>query len=116
MGVKVINMTKEKYMSHQESNYEEPEEELTATSDPFEIPTWVKIVISFIALILIVVCICLATQYVYDPKNAASPNNLGLNSIFLFSITAVILIWIPWQRLGIKIPKFGGIEFGEIAA
>lgn len=103
-------------MSHQENNYDEPEEELTDPSDPFEIPFWLKIAISMIALILIVACVCLVTQYVYDPKNAASPNNLGLNSIFLFSITAVILVWIPWQRLGIKITKIGGIEFGEIAA
>jgi len=103
-------------MNHQESNYEEPEEELTDASTPFEIPFWLKIVVSIITLISIVLCICLITQYVYDPKKAASPNDLGLNSIFLFSITSVILVWIPWQRLGIKITKIGGIEFGEIAA
>ena len=103
-------------MSHIENNYEKPEEELVSSSSPFEIPISIKVAISIISIILIIVYGLLVLKYVYDPKTFASPSDLDLTSIFLFSITALIIVWIPWQRLGIRITKIGGIEFGKVVA
>jgi len=103
-------------MRHQEINYEKPEEELESTSSPFEIPTSVKVGISFISLLLIGICIYLVSKYLCAPKIFASPKDLGLTSILLFSLTALIVVWVPWQRLGIRITKIGGIEFEKVVA
>ena len=103
-------------MAHQEKNCENPEEELESSSNPFEIPISVKIGISFFSLLLIGVCVYLVSKYLCAPKIFASPKDLGLTQIFLFSVAALIIVWVPWQRLGIRITKIGGIEFEKIVA
>lgn len=101
-------------MSHQESNYENPEEELESGSNRFDIPTWLQWTVSVIGIVLIAFISIYTYKYVCDPKAYASPKELGLSSILLFSISALIVVWIPWERLGIRISKIGGIEFKEI--
>jgi len=103
-------------MKHQETNYEEPEEELESSSNPFEIPTSVKIGISFFSFLLIGICVYLVSKHLCAPETFASPKDLGLTPIFLFSLTALIIVWVPWQRLGIRITKIGGIEFEKVVA
>ena len=101
-------------MGHQENNYEKPEEELGASSDGFDIPGWLRGAISISGLALVGFCTIYTTKYIGAPEDYTSPNELGLSSIFLFSITALFLVWIPWSKLGIRISKIGGIEFKEI--
>jgi hypothetical protein len=101
-------------MSHQENNYEKPEEELESASSNFDIPGWLRWTVSIISIVLIFFCSIYAYKYVGNPKDYVSPKDLGLSSLFLFSITALFLVWIPWSRLGIRISKIGGIEFKEI--
>jgi hypothetical protein len=101
-------------MAHQQANFEQPEEELGSTSSNFEIPGLLKLVVTLSSSVLIIVCVCLTYKYIEAPEQYASPKDLGLNSIFLFSIVALFVIWIPWEKLGIRISKIGGIEFKEI--
>lgn len=101
-------------MSHQEINYEVPEEELEPSSKSFDIPHWLKWTASIVSVVLIAFCAAYTTKYVASPREYASPNELGLSSIFLFSVSALLLVWIPWSRLGIRISKIGGIEFKQI--
>jgi hypothetical protein len=101
-------------MSHQENNYEKPEEELESASSNFDIPDWLRWAVSIISIVLIFFCSIYAYKYLGHPNDYASPEDLGLSSLFLFSITALFLVWIPWSRLGIRISKIGGIEFKEI--
>lgn len=101
-------------MSHQENNYEKPEEELESASSNFDIPDWLRWAVSIISILLIFFCSIYAYKYLGHPNDYASPKDLGISSLFLFSITALFLVWIPWSRLGIRISKIGGIEFKEI--
>ncbi len=101
-------------MSHQQVNFEQPEEELDSTSSIFEIPGVLKLAVTLFSLAIITICICLTYQYIGAPKQYASPKDLGLSSIFLFSIVALFVVWIPWDKMGIRISKIGGIEFKEI--
>lgn len=101
-------------MSGQESNYEKPEEELESATSNFDIPIWLRWFVSTISVLLITFCSIYAFKYVSHPSEYASPKDLGLSSLFLFSITSLFLVWIPWSRLGIRISKIGGIEFKEI--
>lgn len=101
-------------MSHQEKNYEEPEEEMLPTTTPFTIPLHIRCGVGAVSIILIAVCIFLVSKYIGAPTTYASPKDLGLTSVFLFSITILIVVWIPWSRLGVRITKIGGIEFEKI--
>jgi hypothetical protein len=101
-------------MGHQETNYEKPEEELSSTSSNFDIPNWLKLVVSVFCILLVIFCIAYTLSYLGDPKVYVSPKDLGLSGIFLFSVSALFLVWIPWSKLGIRISKIGGIEFKEI--
>lgn len=100
-------------MNNQEINYQEPEEELEASS-PFEFPNKLKWFVTVSSLIIISTCIYLVINYIDCPKINASPKKLGLSSVFLFSLTALLLVWFPWQQLGMRITKIGGVEFKEI--
>jgi len=101
-------------MDHQEKNYEIPEEELQPSSVGLYIPKWLRWLASAIGVALIVFCAVYTFMYLSCPKVYASPRELGLTGIFLFSISAVLIVWIPWPRLGVRISKIGGIEFKEI--
>lgn len=101
-------------MSHQDVNYEIPEEELQPSSIKFDIPHWLKWTTSAFGLALIVFCAVYTRKYMTSPHQYASPNEIGLSGIFLFSVSALFIVWIPWSRLGIRVSKIGGIEFKEI--
>ena len=101
-------------MENKQTNYENPEEELELPLSPFEIPGTVKIGVTVAAALLVCVCVYLVSKYLYSPKTFASPKDLSLTSIFLFSISALVVVWVPWHRLGVRITKIGGIEFKDI--
>lgn len=42
---------------------------------------------------------------------AASPNDLGLGSILLFLLASVLFFSIPWAGMGLRLKKFGPLEF-----
>lgn len=101
-------------MNHQENNFEKPEEELDTTSNNFDIPRWLKITVTVVCVALVIFIADYTYKYVGAPKTIAPPKDLGLSGIFLFSISALFLVWVPWAKLGIRISKIGGIEFKEI--
>lgn len=101
-------------MSHQEQNFEKPEDEMEDISTGFEIPLWLQISISIISIILITICIVCFWKYIKTPQEFASPKELGLSGIFVFSISSLFIVWTPWSKLGLRISKIGGVEFKDI--
>ncbi len=101
-------------MSHQETNFDKPEEELESATGSFDIPCWLIWTVSLVCVALIIFSAIYTWKYVGAPKELASPKELGLSGIFLFSVSALFLVWVPWAKLGIRISKIGGIEFKEI--
>lgn len=104
-------------MSHQETNENTPlDEELETTSNGLIISNSAKVILSIFSLMVMLGCVYLVYRYIEAPEVSASPQELGVSSVFLFFTTLLILIWIPWEKLGLKITKIGGIEFKEIVA
>ncbi|EKO3965203.1 hypothetical protein KW482_03530 [Vibrio fluvialis] len=101
-------------MNHQEVNFEKPEEELETTTSSFDIPGWLKWSVTVVGAVLVIFTVVYTRKYLGAPKELASPKELGLSGIFLFSVSALFLVWVPWAKLGIRISKIGGIEFKEI--
>ena len=101
-------------MSHQEKNYECPEEELGAVSNAFQISRKWKILVSSASISLLAFCALYVYSYLSAPETYASPSDLDLTSIVLFAFSALFIVWVPWHALGVRITKIGGIEFKEI--
>ncbi len=101
-------------MNHQEENYEDPEDEIGPISSGFEVPPAIRFGVSIACLVLIVFCVYCTWKYIELPKEFASPKELGISGIFIFSATALFVVWVPWEKLGIRITKIGGVEFKDI--
>ncbi|CAH7201943.1 conserved hypothetical protein [Vibrio chagasii] len=101
-------------MSHQEKNFEKPEDEMGTISTGFDIPKWLQILVSIFSISLIVVCTICFWKYLEAPQGFASPKELGLSGIFMFSTSALLIVWVPWSKLGVRISKIGGVEFRDI--
>lgn len=103
-------------MNHQEKNFENPEEELGSSSAIFKISNTLKLSVSIVAVLILSACLFYIKKYIESPTTYASPSDLGLTMVFLFSIFSLFIVWIPWHKLGMRITKIGGIEFKEIVA
>ena len=101
-------------MSHQEQNFEQPEEELENAAESFKIPCLLKVLTTVISFGIIYFCIKYFSLYISDPDKYAAPSNLNISTMFIFSMIALCIVWIPWQKMGLKITKIGGIEFKDI--
>lgn len=101
-------------MSHQEENFDKPEDEIESISSGLKIPCSLRFFVTVIALSLIIFCIYCTWMYVQSPTVFASPKELSISGLFIFSVTALSVVWIPWEKLGIRITKIGGVEFKEM--
>lgn len=95
--------------SHSEEDQMEPRVALG-------LPWWTRLLLSLIPLGLAISCIVYGVYYLADPSSLATPAELGLDNIFLFSIACALVILTPWARLGLQPTKIAGIEFRQIVA
>ena len=103
-------------MSHQESNFDTPEEELGESTTPFDVPPVFQWGVAIVCFALIAFSAYYFYCYLASPTKFASPKDLGLMPLVLFSVTAIFLVFAPWRKLGVRITKIGGIEFEQIVA
>lgn len=52
--------------------------------------------------------------FVENPNVPPSPSQLGLPTIFVFSGAMLILLLIPWERLGLRLKRIAGFEFEQV--
>ena len=83
----------------------EHEDELGAISTQFQIPMWVKLLTSFIGLTLLGFCVGYIWFFLNSEPRLPSPKDLSITSLFIFSISSLIIVWVPWANLGVKITK-----------
>jgi len=81
---------------------EEQEEEL--------FPENIRIIGFWTSLIFSGILIAYYVAYIYECVEA-SPKDLGLSSLLLFSLACFFFFAIPWHKLGLSLKKFGPIEF-----
>jgi hypothetical protein len=78
------------------------------------LPLSFKILVSIVVAVVLVPVLVLIWQYIHDPQSAASPKELGLSGLIIFCLSALILVWVPWDRLGLTVKKIGGFEFERV--
>lgn len=77
------------------------------------LPRWTRILLSLFLIAVIVSCGFVIGFHIANP-HSASPKELGIPTFLLFAIGALLIINIPWSRLGIRIKKIGSLEFEQV--
>jgi hypothetical protein len=50
----------------------------------------------------------------YSFKGDAKPSELGLGTVLIFCLAGLALVLIPWDLLGLRLKKFGPLEFERV--
>jgi hypothetical protein len=77
------------------------------------LPRRLQILLSVLLVVIIIGCGLIMWAYIADPSSA-SPKELGVPSLLLFAIGTLLVILIPWAKLGIRIKKIGSLEFEQV--
>lgn len=72
-----------------------------------------RFLLALLLILVVGVCLVIMGRFVADPQSA-SPKELGIPTLLLFAIGALLVILIPWSKLGIRIKKIGSFEFEQI--
>lgn len=95
----------------------ESKEELISEGEPIQgLPRWVQVVIGLSATAVLCVSIFLMWKYIGDPTSYASPKELQLSNLLIFSLSVLLFILVPWDKLGIRIRKIGSVEFDRVVS
>jgi len=93
---------------------EEPKSQLKQPKRAFGLHPIIRwILISFFG-ILIALIIWRYWCYIRNPLDTASPDKLGLPALFVFSGLSFLFFLVPWEKLGLRVKKFGFLEFENI--
>jgi hypothetical protein len=76
-------------------------------------PLWLRVVVSIVCLAIILCCLVLIWRYIANPQSA-SPKELGVPTLLIFSLAILIMILVPWGKIGLRIKKIGAIEFEQV--
>lgn len=68
------------------------------------------------AAVVLAVCGWLMWDYVQDPRQSASPQDLQLGNVMIAALAILVLAVVPWQKLGLRIRKIGAIEFDRVVS
>ncbi len=101
-------------MNHTDEKINSAEDELPEVYTPTGIPAIIKIFVAAASLPIFIISICLYAAYIDSPTTAASPISLGLPTLLVVTISSLLIVFLPWERLGVRIRKIGPIEFGDI--
>jgi len=95
----------------------ESKEELISQGEPIEgLPRLVQVAIGLSAIVVLCTSVFLMWKYIEDPKTYASPKELQLSNLLIFSLSVLLFILVPWGKLGIRIRKIGSVEFDRVVS
>lgn len=95
----------------------ESNEELISEGEPIQgLPKWIKIITASICIIILSTSVFLMWKYVEAPQQYASPKELQLVNLIIFSLSILILVLVPWNKMGIRIRKIGTVEFDRVVS
>lgn len=90
------------------------EQELKTQSEESILSRTQKFWFSTTAAISFLLCSTYTIFYILYSETLASPKEIGVTSIMVFSFFGFFLILIPWEKMGLRIKKIGNIEFVEV--
>lgn len=93
------------------SQYDEP---ISEGENAPGLPVRVRLMIGATAVLILGVSVFALISYINDPNRFASPKDLQLSTVIIFSVGILIFALVPWETLGIRIKKIGSVEFATV--
>ncbi len=82
-------------------------------NNEFEIPKNYRIVITILASLFSIFIISLYLYLIFCNPNYLDPGKFGLSTLLIFSLTLLLIVNLPWKKLGLRITKIGMIELAQ---
>jgi hypothetical protein len=92
------------------------EEELVDNSQSIVLSSFLKWPLVFLFAMISSSCFYIYWKYINFPETSASPSELGLSAITIFSLSATVILLLPWNKFGLKIKKIGIFEFEQVVS
>jgi hypothetical protein len=92
------------------------EEVLGESSQSIVLSPWLKWPLVVFFAMISSVCFFVYWQYINSPKISASPSELGLSAITIFTLSGTVILLLPWNKFGLRIKKIGIFEFEQVVA
>ncbi len=73
-------------------------------------PPKIRCIATAIFGILSIAIMCYFLAYIFKCVDA-SPKDLSLSNLLIFSLSCTLLFSVPWDKLGLSLKKFGPLEF-----
>lgn len=80
----------------------------------FELPESIRWTISIPAIIITLCILGIYTYLIFFDPNYIDPEKFGLPAIFISLISTIIIVNLPWNKLGFRIKKIGMIELENV--
>ncbi|MDD1796265.1 hypothetical protein LRP50_24395 [Enterovibrio sp. ZSDZ42] len=94
-------------------DFSKPEEELGQSKiEPFGMLT--RLFVGIICSVVIFGCLGAAFLHFVSPSTFPSPRDLELSTYLLLFGGAMAIVVIPWERFGLRVSKFAGVEFAQL--
>jgi len=75
---------------------------------PKKLTVWLAIIFGLCALA------SLALIIFYALRRDAKPSELNLGTVLIYCLTALVIVLIPWKKLGLRLKKLGFVEFERV--
>lgn len=96
-----------------QDHIDNPEEEFDKDLS-FELPNAIRLTISILAILLIILILGVYAYLIFCEPDRIDPEKFGLPTSLVFLIVILIVINLPWDRMGLRIKKIGMIELENV--
>ena len=91
-----------------EAEYLSDEDDEVENVLPKKLTVWLAIIFGLCALV------SLALIIFYALGKGAKPSELNLGTVLIYCLTALVIVLIPWKKLGLRLKKVGFVEFERV--
>jgi hypothetical protein len=91
-----------------EAEYLSDDDDEVENTLPKQLTVWLVIIFGLCALV------SLALIIFYALKKDAKPSELNLGTVLIYCLTALVIVLIPWKKLGLRLKKVGFVEFERV--
>jgi len=101
-------------MNFDDTNLNQPEKIISEDQGTFEIPKGIKIGITVIGVSILVSILALYLYVIIcNPKNIGL-ENLEFSALLIFFFTLILIVQLPYKKMGVRITKIGILELTGI--
>jgi hypothetical protein len=85
----------------------------SSANSNFNIPSTIKLIITIASSVTILFIIGVYIYLIFRNPKYLDPQKFGLPTLLIFAFSVLLVVNLPWEKLGLRIKKIGMIELEE---